>query len=158
MTEQLERVNVQFANPVTGEVLSLASSENELGRYLSDLREFESVIREHKKMVTRELVARMDRQASWTIHAGEGIKLTSQSPKPEEQFDGAGLRSALLGLVDEGVLSIEAVDAAVELVLSYKAHKKGINALRALGGRAKALVDEHATEVQKERYVSVSRV
>ena len=146
----------EFANPITGEVLTLASPNADLGRYLADLREFEGRVREYKRAVTDELLARMDRSASWTVHA-EGVKLSGASPQPSEEWDGPALREALLDLVDEGVLSIEAVDAAVETVVSYKPRKAGINALRKLGGRAAELVAEHRREVEKQRYITVSR-
>lgn len=147
---------VQFANPLSGEVLTLASPSDDLGRYLADLREFESVLREHKKMVTRELLGRMDKQASWTQHFA-GLKLTGQSPQPGEEWDGAELREALLKLVDEGKLSIEAVDAAVETVVSYNVKKAGVNKLRKVGGVVASTVDGLVRPVERERRVSVSR-
>ena len=155
MSTDVDRA-VQFANPITGEVLTLASPDRDLGSYLADLRDFESVLREHKRIVTRELLERFDKQASWT-HRFEGLKLTSSSPAPVEEWDGAELREALLALVDEGVLAIEAVDAAVETIVSYKPRKTGINALRKLGGRVNEIVESLKSEVEKDRYVSVTR-
>lgn len=153
--QQLDRA-VQFANPVTGEVLTLAAETGDLGRYLADLREFESVLREHKRIVSRELLARMDRAASWTFHAG-ALKLTGQSPAPVREWDGAELRDALLGLVDEGLITVEAVDAAVETVVSFRPRAAGISALRKLGGRVVEVVDSLCRESERERRISVSR-
>lgn len=148
---------VQFANPVTGEVLHLGSPDVDLGRYLADLREFESVLREHKKMVQRELLSRMDRRAEWTAHLEGGLKLTGQSPKLQEDWDGAALKSALMSLVDEGVLAVEAVDAAVETEISFKVKKAGINRLRKLGGRVAETIDSLCMQHEPDRRVSVSR-
>lgn len=146
----------QFVNPTTGEVLTLASPDADLGHYLADIRDLESILREHKKIVTRELLSRMDRSASWTVYA-DGVKLSGASPKPTEEFNGPALHEALSALVDEGVLTVEAVDAAVETVVTYEPRKRGINSLRALGGRVKEIVDAHATEVTKDRRITVSR-
>lgn len=147
---------VQFANPLTGEVLCLTSPSLELGRYLADIREFESVIREHKRMVSRELLARMDKSASWTMRL-EGVTITGQSPAPAEEWDGAELREALLALVDDGLLTIEAVDAAVETVVTFKARKAGISALRKLGGEVAGVVNRLCRSEERERRVTVSR-
>lgn len=147
---------VQFANPLSGEVLTLGSPSEALGDYLADLRELESVLREHKRVVQRELLSRMDHSVSWTIRA-EGLKITGTSPAPVEEWDGFELRSELLKLVGDGLLAIEAVDAAVEIVRTYKTHKTGINALKKLGGPVSDTIESLKREVEKERYVSVSR-
>lgn len=145
----------EFVNPTTGEVLSLNSPDGELGRYLADLRDLEGQIREHKRLVTRELLSRMDRQACWTVYEA-GVKLSGASPAPSEEWDGAELYNALCEFVDAGQLSQTAVNAAVEVVVSYKPRKAGITALRKLGGEIAATVDRLAREVEKERRVTVS--
>jgi hypothetical protein len=146
-----------IVSPRTGEVLTLDSSTDDLGGFLADVRDHEAQLRDVKRLVNRELVRRMDHAAKWTVHAA-GLKLRAPSPKPTEEWNGAELRAGLLALVDAGDLAIEAVDAAVETVTDYKVHKAGINALRSLGGRAAAIVDELATRPpEKERYVSVER-
>lgn len=155
MSTELEPT-AQVLSPKTGEVLSPDSPPATLGQFLADVREHESEVKEAKRTVTRWLVAHMDKSASWTIRT-DGLKLSAPSPKPTEQFDGAALHEALSALVDEGLLTVEAVDAAVETVVSYEPRKRGINALRALGGRVAEVVDAHATTVEKDRYVSVSR-
>lgn len=147
----------QFVNPISGEVLTLAAHDEDLGRYLSDVREYESMIREAKRTVNRELLSRLDRRAKWTVHLPGGLKLSAPSPKPEESWDGAELRAELLSFVDAGTLSIEAVDSAVEQVVSFKPRKTGINALRALGGDIAAVIDRLVTKAEKDRYVSVGR-
>lgn len=146
----------QFLNPLTGEALTLASPDEDLARWLADIREVESVIRENKKIVQREILSRMDRSASWTVRV-PGFKLTGQSPAPVEEWDGVELRTALLGLVDEGLLTIEAVDGAVETVVAYKPRKAGIVKLRKLGGRVAETVDLLARASEPERRVSVGR-
>lgn len=148
--------SMTVVSPRTGEIITLSGTTEDLGAYLADVREHESLLKEAKRLVQRELVARMDRQAKWTIHAG-GLKLSAPSPKPSEVWDGAELRAQLLALVDDDTLAIEAVDAAVEVIVDHKVHKAGVNALRSLGGPAREIVDALAEEPEKERYVSVTR-
>jgi hypothetical protein len=146
----------QLVNPVTGEALTLASPTEDLGRWLADIRDFEYQLREAKRTVTTEILARLDKNAEWTAHL-PGLKIRGDSPQPVEEWDGAQLREALLELVDEGVLAIEAVDAAVETIVSYKPRKAGINKLRKLGGRVAEVVDSLKRASEKDRRVTVSR-
>jgi hypothetical protein len=148
--------STQLVNPATGEALSLESPSPDLGRYLADIREFESILRESKRIVSRELLSRFDREASWT-HRFDDLKIVGQSPAPSEEWDGAELRQALLEHVDAGRLSIEAVDAAVETIVSYKPRKAGITALRKLGGPIAETVNRLARTAERERRVSVTR-
>lgn len=147
-----------LVNPATGEALTLDSPTEDLGRFLADMREHESLWREAKNVVQGEIRNRMDQQKKWTLHV-PGLKLTAPSPAAgtPEEWDGAALRSELLELADEGTLSIEAVDAAVEVIVTYKVHKAGINALRAGQGAPAEIVDRLAMRGEKPRYVTVSR-
>lgn len=147
---------ITVVSPRTGEVIALDAPTEDLGGYLADVREFESLIREAKALVGREIMDRMRKQAKWTIEAG-GLKLTAPRKDTEEEWDGAVLREALCEFVDRDELAIAAVDAAVEVVVEYKVKKAGINALRGVGGEVGAAVDSLAREVPKTRYVSVSR-
>jgi len=144
-------------HPLTAEAVELASaSTDDLAVLLDSVKDYESRLREVKSLVSREVLRRQDRDASWTTRAG-GYVLKGSSPAPSEEFDALALRSELLGLVDEGALTIEAVDAAVETVVSYRARKAGISALRKLGGVIAQIVDRHATPIEKTRYVSIAR-
>jgi hypothetical protein len=127
-----------------------------LAAYLADLRDFESQLREHKRAVTRELLARFDRTAKWTHHF-EGLKIAGQSPAPTEEWDGLELREALLSLVDSGQLTVEAVDAAVEQVISLKVRKQGVAQLRKVGGEVAETINRLCRTSEPERRVSVSR-
>ena len=156
MSTELDTQPITVVSPRTGEVLELDSSTEDLAGYLADVREYESLLREAKNLVQRELLHRMDRAAKWTERVPK-YKLSAPSPKPEEQWDGATLRARLLELVDTGALAIEAVDAAVETVVSFKIRKAGVNALRAQDGAAARIVDELVTTVEKDRRVTVTR-
>jgi hypothetical protein len=151
-------VDTQFTvvSPASGEVLTLAAPTGDLAGWLADVREWESNLREAKRIVQAEILARLDKQASWTTHEA-GLKISGDSPAPTEIWDGAELRTALLELVDEDLLSIEAVDAAVQTVVTYKPAKAGISKLRKLGGRVADVVDSLCQTVERERRVTVSR-
>ena len=148
---------ITVVSPRTGEVLTLQSPTADLGAYLADVREHESLLRESKNYVQAEILRRMDANAEWTNHVEGGLKLTGSSPAPSEEFDELALRTSLLELADEGLITQEAVDKAVEPVVTYKARKAGINSLRKLGGRVADAISQHASEVQKTRYVRVER-
>lgn len=145
------------AHPFTGEAIELANAKvDELAKLLDAVKDYQSRLQELRSLVSQEVLRRQDQAASWTTKAGEYV-LKGSSPAPVEEFDSLALRSELLGLVDEGALSIEAVDAAVETIVTYKARKAGVNSLRKLGGVVAQVVDRHATPIEKTRYVSVSR-
>ena len=149
---------VTLTNPSTGEVLTLESPTGDLGRYLADVREMESYVKEAKNIVQQEILRRMDKDALYTVRVpGAGLKLSGSSPAPSEEFDELALREALLVLVDEDVVTIEAVDRAVEPVVTYKARMAGIKALRKLGGRVAEVIDGHSNTIFKTRYVRVER-
>jgi hypothetical protein len=147
---------IEVWNPTTGELLDLTAPTDDLGRFLADVRELEELMRESKRFVSQELLARMDKQAKWTFHSS-GLKLSGDSPAPVEEWNGAELRTALLELVDAGVIAIEAVDAAVETVVSYHPKKAGINQLRKLGGAVAETIDGLARQTERTRRVTVSR-
>jgi hypothetical protein len=141
----------------TGTVIDLDADSRALAFYLLDIRELQSELREATKAISREILNRQDRMASWTMRL-DGVKVTGQSPQPSEEWDGAELHEALMALVDRDLLSVEAVDAAVETVVTYKPRKAGITALRRLGGEVAATVNRLCRSEEKERRVSVSRV
>lgn len=156
MNETSEQIEPRrdFMNPATGEVLTLTSPSEDLGAYLAAVKDLESQVRDYKRVVTDELLRRMDASADWTLHL-PGMKLSAPSPAPAEEFDELALREDLLELVDAGRLSIEAVDRAIETVITYKAHKAGINALRKVPGLAEVIA-RHTRTVEKRRYVTVT--
>lgn len=156
MSEESTRP-IQVVSPITGELFELDRPSIDLARLLQDVRDAESMLREAKRVVGDELLRRMDQAASWTIRLEGGLTVKSSSPAAVEQFDAPELHDDLMALVDEGVLTVEAADAAVETVVSYKARKVGINALRKLGGRVAEIVNAHARSEEPTRYVSVTR-
>lgn len=145
---------LHVVDPQSGEVVFLDAPVEALGDYLKSVREFESLLKEAKALVNAEVVARMDKAACWTVHS-QGVKLSAPSPAPVEKFDGPALHEALAPMVELNVITVEALDAAVETVVEYKPHLKGLNALRKLGGRVAEIIAEHTSEDEKKRYVRV---
>jgi hypothetical protein len=143
--------------PGLGEAVELHTADiSDLARLLADVKDYQSRLNEAKSLLSQEVLRRQDQAAKWTTPAG-GYVLKGSSPAPQEEFDALALREDLLGLVDEGALHIQAVDAAVETVVTYKVRKGGLNQLRKLGGVVAQIVDRHARPVEKARYVSIVR-
>lgn len=146
-----------ITNPRTGEILTESSPTEDLAGCLADLKTYRESIKVAEQLIQGELRARMDKNAKWTEHLPGGLKMSVPSPAPEEVWDGVELHSRLLNLVDEGLLSIAAVQAAVSQEVKYTVRKAGINALRKAGGPAAEIVNELAEEMPKARYVRVER-
>jgi hypothetical protein len=149
---------VRLFDPATGEELQLATAPtDQLAEMRAYIRDLEEDLRLAKQALDGEVLKRMDQRAMWSW-AGNGYTLKAPSPAPVVEFDAEQLRGRLEELVAEGLLSMAAVDAAVEVVTSFKARVAGINALRKLGGTVAEAVAECATEVDKPRRVSLGRV
>src|SRR5512135_963542 len=57
---------------ITGEALDLKSAPTEsLAAFITNLQDFTAALREEADVVSAELVARMDRNATWTLHVGD---------------------------------------------------------------------------------------
>lgn len=156
MSTDVERA-VQFANPLTGEVLTLDAPDQDLGQYLADLREYESVLREHKSMVNRELLSRLDKSANWTRHLGNGYTLSAPSSEPSMEYDAEPLYWALQAAMERGEITSDAFDAAVQQVVDYKVKAAGLKRLAKVSPELRSLILEHSREAEKNRYVSVKR-
>jgi len=145
-----------IVSPRTGEALTLYSPTVDLAGLLADLKDYENGLKDTKRAISDELLRRLDANASWTEHL-PGLKLSAPSPAPVVAYDAPALRDALLDLVDESLLTVEAVDRAVEMIVSYKASAAGVKALVKLGGRVAETVAAHAASSERTRYVSVAR-
>lgn len=120
-------------NPRTGEVVDLTADTAELAAYLADVRQWErDFLRGCKRAVELELIRRMDRDAKYTLRAG-GLEITGDGPgrvKYEEEV----LRAQLRPLVQQDIISQDAMNAAVKEVVTYQVMARGVNALKKLGG------------------------
>ena len=147
----------ELFNPMTGEIVSLDAPTPDIARLIADIRELESRLREAKALAGREILNRMDKQASWTLR-GDDWEVVGESPAAgvDKEWNGAALFDALKGLHDQGLLEWTAVRAAIETEVSYKIKQAGISALRKSGWGD--LIDEFCTEVPRERRIKKVKV
>jgi hypothetical protein len=151
-----EPINEPLVHPLTGEAIDLAHApDEEIARFLDGLKEHKAQIQEAQHIVTAEVLRRMDLDARYTRRAGPYV-FNSSSPEPTVEYDALPLREDLLELVDQRQLTIDAVDRTVEPVVTYKVKKSGINALRKIPA-VREIIDRHGHQVEKNRYVSVTR-
>lgn len=141
--------------PHSGELIELDSPTDVLAAHLMDVRDLEGALRSHKQHITRELLDRMDREATWTVRAG-GYKVTGKSPADEEVFDGESLWNGLHSIARDVGLSDEAILNAVTEERVYKVSKRGVSALRKLGGEVAKIIDRCSDHRPPDRRVSVS--
>lgn len=132
--------------PATGgEVLDRSSGElidvreastDRLARFLDEAAELVSLVNEARAQVDREVLRRMDEEATWTARVGS---FELRAPSPEAgmtYYDAEGLEEALDDLVERGLVSEQAAAAAleVETKVERKPRQGGIRALLRLGG------------------------
>lgn len=142
-------------HPSTGEILDLSAPTDDLARWLTEARELDEAMRVEKRRVVAELLARMDREANYTLRVGD-LELKGDGPEPPMVYDGAALRLALKEFVDAEVISPDALDRAVEIVPTYKPRANGLKALLRQGGDLARVVEAHAQPKENhERRVSV---
>jgi len=145
-------------NPITGEALALRDeSTDTLARLRDEIRDARNALNEWANQIDAELTSRLDHEARRSAQVG-GYKIETTAPTVWST-DELALREALLELVEAGVISREAVDAAVEVVEVPKARRRGLTALhRHADPRVRAVVAAHDREVvNPTRRVTVSR-
>lgn len=140
-------------HPLTGEALDLTADTEDLAYWCDQIRELERQAKEAREILGLELMRRMDSKASWTLRAG-GFKITAPSPAPKREWNVDALRSTLADLRDQG-LDEDAIDAALEVVVTYKPRTVGLNALRKLGGEVAERIDACGEDVEPTRRVTV---
>lgn len=141
-------------NPATGDVVCPPTADLvDLAETHDGLADLISRAKEAQAILSREVVARMDRRGKWT-EKPDGWEIKSQSPNAgTEDYDAEGLREDLLLLVETGVLDIDAVDSAVEDYQPptperfLKKKKAGINALLKLTPEVVEVVSRHKVEL-----------
>lgn len=157
MTEivKYERPAAPVMNPATGELVDLADPTDVLARQRADIREVESQLQEFKRILDREIIDRMDADATWTLRV-DGLKVEAPSPAPAEEFDAEALWNGLHSIARDVPLSEAAIHAAVTEERTYKVSKRGVAALRKLGGQVAKVIDRCASEEVRDRRVRVS--
>jgi hypothetical protein len=140
-------------HPATGEVVPLDGPTDMLASFLASTRELEGALREAKRAVSAELHARMDAEASWTLHV-RSYTITGESPNRIE-YDADKLHARLAELVADDLLAPRAAEQAVEVVTTRKARARGINQLLKLGGAVADAIKTCQVPVERDRRISV---
>lgn len=146
---------VEIANPATGELIRLSDPTDTLAQALDEVRDMESRQREFKARISEEILRRMDAEGVWTAEVGE-FKVSGQSPDRTD-YDADKLLFALDRLVADGDITPDARDRAVTVVESLKVSKRGVQALRKLGGRVEEVINDTEVAVETPRRISVRR-
>jgi hypothetical protein len=142
-------------HPGTGQMLRLDAPTEELATWLTEIRREEQQLREEKRRVTHELIARMDREASYTLRTGD-LEIKGDRPTPPLDYDAPGLYEKLREYVEAEVITQEALHRAIEPVVTLKAHARGLDALRRLGGPIVEVIEQHAQPRENyERRVNI---
>ena len=149
---------VRLFDPATGEEIDLSlCSDATLANLRDMIRDAEDEQRLAKRQIDGAILDRMDHRKKWTLHA-DGYTLTASSPEPVVEIpDAAALHGELMELVDTGELAVEAVNDAVEQVVTYKPRKRGLQAIKKGGGLAAEIIERHEARVPPTRRVSVKR-
>ncbi len=149
--------NTWVANPLTGAAVELADGTDALADMHDQLKEARSIIDEARNLLGDELVARMDRRGKWSL-THDGLTVSAPSPKPPIEYDGQALLCELSDLAEQGAIDTDAADDAVEMEYTYKVKRRGVDALRKLGGAVAEAIDRCQVEAEaKPRRVSVKR-
>lgn len=147
--------DLEVTNPLTGEVLNVKDAPTDvLGEALEHLRLVGQEVQSFRRRVVDEVLERMDREATWTVELPTGHKLTGQSPALRDVEDPQKLWVALGRLVAEGVITREAVDAAIGTKVEWTVSAAGLNKLRKIDAAAQ-VIREHEVLRTKPRNVQI---
>jgi len=152
----------QVLDRASGELIDVReSSTDRLARFLDEATELVSLMSEARAQVDRELLRRMDAEATWTARVGD---FELRAPSPEAgmtYYDPEALEDALDGLVERGLVCEQAAAAAlqVETNVERTPKRRGIAALLRLGGEVAEAVAacERRREEPPRRSVRVRR-
>jgi hypothetical protein len=147
--------------PLTGEIVSvpsvdLTASDEHLVALLQGCKDFSDAINSYwRDPAQEELLRRMDKRASWTIHYADHTA-TGRAPAPSQEWNVEELHNVLHELVSEGAIETEAIHRAIDRVVTYKPRISGINAIRKLSPEIAARIDACCSEgPQRPRRVTV---
>lgn len=149
---------VAVVNPLTMEIVPLDGTIDELAAVIDGYAEFTRLAQEARKLVGEELIRRMDRAGTWTHRAGE-FEITAPSPTAgTEVFDPEKVREAVKALLADDLIDPEAGLSACAIAVTLevgadsprdgtiKVKKRGLEALRKMGGKVREAIDACAIE------------
>jgi hypothetical protein len=146
-------VAVEVVDRETGELVTFeAASLERLAELRAQNGQLIGQINGDNKLIDAEIVHRLDLDATRSASAGR-FRIKVPAPTVRET-DELGLRAALQQLADDGRISPEAIDRAVEIIEVPKARRPGIKALHA---HADERVREVAAQFDREVEAPVRR-
>lgn len=157
LVEDLDGQYTAVADPITGEVVPLSDTAR-LADWMVALKAHRAALNTASALVQEVLVAAMDRDASWTINRPGGTVSTTSPARgvAAAQWDGPKLHDVLSRLVEQDIISKQALAAAVKIETEYVPIAKGVKALLSLPDVAPYVETCRASEVEpKKRSVSV---
>lgn len=112
---ELQPTGPTVVDRVTGEVLSVRDASTEqLAEFTTNCQQVREEIGDAERVVSDELLDRLDKSASWTQRAGS-FELKAPSPTAgTESYPSDMLRDALTRLVGAGTISEEAAKNALQ--------------------------------------------
>jgi hypothetical protein len=112
-------------NPATGEVLDLTGAETvDLAAAMTGLADLRADLRTYEQAIEREILRRLDRDATWTLRVGEPtadrqFEITAPSPTAgTEGFDARTLQAELEQLIERGTITEQAAAGALARTLT----------------------------------------
>lgn len=156
---------VGVVNPDTGEVVGterpvalvgVAEWVGDLAAARLAIQEWEAAARAAKRLIDSLIVPELDRAAAWTRITPQGLKVSARSPAPVDEYVPEDLRFVLDVLVQEGVITTEARDAAVVVEHRFRVSARGVAAVLKVPGVAERVAD-CAIRVEPSRPVKVTR-
>lgn len=152
--------DVSLVDPDTGEVVALSDATGPLiaavlGRIQLALTETTEQLKEAKRLLGRELIARMDQGGEWTQRA-RGVKVSAPSPSAGTvKWDVELLDELLDRCVEDKLISHDAKLKAVSTRIEHVAHADGITRLLKIPAVAERMQAAKRVTEQGERPISI---
>lgn len=138
---------------VSGELIDPKTATSEaLAQYVTNVQAIREDLAAAEKVVSDELVARMDRDAKWTLHVGDPKvqvwEITAPSPTAgTEVYPPDMLETELRQLVERGTITVDAADAALKRIVTVKLGVPLSASLSETAQHVKQMMSFHAGDV-----------
>lgn len=142
--------------PATGELLDLDGPTDVLADAVARIASLETDLRDARSALRGELLRRMDTANVRSFDAGP-YKLEAEAPN-QSDYDAQDLAPVLAELVVNGKIAQEAMDAALERVVSHKPRKRELDRLLTsptLSDEDRAAIQACAKPRTRERRLTV---
>lgn len=150
-------LELHLLDRATGETIALTEAPDDLlCEALAEIDDRRRELADARRLIGDEVIARMDRQASWTMTAG-GRKITAPSSAPEVEWDAEMLHGVLNALVVDKVITMDAALRACEMRVEYRPLARGLAALEKIPTAAERIALCRTSTPRASRSVRVGR-